>query len=622
MTLTQINKAGLDEIALDHVFTIGASGSSAYTFQGEGLNGTVNNPTLYLTRGKTYRFENGSGGHPIRIQSTSGASGTAYNTGVTNNAGSGTVIVEVQHDAPDVLYYQCTSHAAMNGILYITGALSDGGVTTAKLAADAVTGAKIADDTINSEHYVAGSIDAAHLATNSVSNAKIVDLDITGSKIQTNAVDSRILANDAVANANVAANAINTAEITDDAITQAKIAANAVDTTELAVGAVTHDQLADNTVDADHLQSNAVTTAKIADGAVSAAKLGGGITENLIANDAVTNSKIAANAVTSAEIASGTIVNAQISGSAAIAGTKIAPNFGSQNIETTGNITCDGEFQPHWIGHQSQCAENTYNNNVYWKVAEITGSGGEGGQIDFYGTNDYSGLGHNGQASRTTLVIRCLTNNQLGGTFWTNGGPGYGSLDDIRWKYTGSNNVYEIWIKKGAYNNVVPHVTGSFDYVQTFGSTTGSGTAPSGSTAFQKRWTVGDGSGSSIIMTTTASDGVVFNGKRVFSQSGYSAMNVTYSFDVPCADDSGNGQFFYVIAGHTHYNHSYAAIRISHFCTRGQSIVDTQNYANFTSGYGGSWSVSKPSNTTFRLIHNAGTYTYSGYYHVTVMAST
>ena len=101
------------------------------TFQGEGLNGTVNNPTLYLTRVKTYRFENGSGGHPIRIQSTSGASGTAYNTGVTNNAGSGTVIVEVQHDAPDVLYYQCTSHAAMNGILYITGALADNGVTTA-----------------------------------------------------------------------------------------------------------------------------------------------------------------------------------------------------------------------------------------------------------------------------------------------------------------------------------------------------------------------------------------------------------------------------------------------------------------------------------------------------------
>ena len=165
MTLTQINKAGLDEIALDHVFTIGASGSSAYTFQGEGLNGTVNNPTLYLTRGKTYRFENGSGGHPIRIQSTSGASGTAYNTGVTNNAGSGTVIVEVQHDAPDVLYYQCTSHAAMNGILYITGALADGGVTTAKIANNAVTADKLSNSEVTfaklqdvSQNRIAGRI--------------------------------------------------------------------------------------------------------------------------------------------------------------------------------------------------------------------------------------------------------------------------------------------------------------------------------------------------------------------------------------------------------------------------------------------------------------------------------
>ena len=165
MTLTQINKAGLDELALDHVFTIGASGSSAYTFQGEGLNGTVNNPTLYLTRGKTYRFENGSGGHPIRIQSTSGASGTAYNTGVTNNAGSGTVIVEVQHDAPDVLYYQCTSHAAMNGILYITGALADNGVTTAKLANNAVTSAKIADSNVTNAK-LAGDIPANKLQVN------------------------------------------------------------------------------------------------------------------------------------------------------------------------------------------------------------------------------------------------------------------------------------------------------------------------------------------------------------------------------------------------------------------------------------------------------------------------
>ena len=151
MTLTSIKRDGLDALALDHVFTIGASGTDHYTFQGEGLNGTVNDPTLYLTRGKTYRFENGTGSHAIRIQSAdNGTSGTLYNTGVTNNNTTGTVIVEVQHDAPDVLYYQCASHANMKGTIYITGALADGNVTTAKLADDAVTADKLANS-INSE---------------------------------------------------------------------------------------------------------------------------------------------------------------------------------------------------------------------------------------------------------------------------------------------------------------------------------------------------------------------------------------------------------------------------------------------------------------------------------------
>jgi len=245
MALTQINKAGLDELALDHVFTIGASGSSAYTFQGEGLNGTVNNPTLYLTRGKTYRFENGSGGHPIRIQSTSGASGTAYNTGVTNNAGSGTVIVEVQHDAPDVLYYQCTSHAAMNGILYITGALADGGVTTAKiadgavttvkinasavvtdsLATDAVTGAKIADNAIDSEHYTDGSIDTAHIGTGQVTGAKLAAGAVSeASKIADSIITGAKIGSGTIAAGNLASNSVTTAKIAAEAVTLDKLA--------------------------------------------------------------------------------------------------------------------------------------------------------------------------------------------------------------------------------------------------------------------------------------------------------------------------------------------------------------------------------------------------------------
>ena len=204
MTLTQVTKAGLHEIALDHVFTIGALGNySAYTFQGEGLNGTVNNPTLYLTRGKTYRFENGSGGHPLRIQSTTGTSGTAYNTGVTGNNTTGTVIVEVQHDAPDVLYYQCTSHTAMNGILYITGALADGNVTTAKLADDGVTQAKI--------------------AAGAVGNTEIADNAISTSKINGGAVNSGALGTGVVTATKIGTDAVTTAKIQDTAVTLAKL---------------------------------------------------------------------------------------------------------------------------------------------------------------------------------------------------------------------------------------------------------------------------------------------------------------------------------------------------------------------------------------------------------------
>lgn len=50
--------------------------------------------------------------------------------------------------------------------------ISDGGVDTTQLAADAVTGAKIADDAIDSEHYTDGSIDAAHIASSAVTEVK------------------------------------------------------------------------------------------------------------------------------------------------------------------------------------------------------------------------------------------------------------------------------------------------------------------------------------------------------------------------------------------------------------------------------------------------------------------
>ena len=106
-------------------FQLGASGSDHYTFTDSGSHwfpgGAENDPTLHLRRGEHYIFQNmnGSGQHPFRIQSDS--SGTAYNTGVTNNSGGGGTEIKfkVAMSAPDLLYYQCTAHSAMFGMIKV-----------------------------------------------------------------------------------------------------------------------------------------------------------------------------------------------------------------------------------------------------------------------------------------------------------------------------------------------------------------------------------------------------------------------------------------------------------------------------------------------------------------------
>ena len=105
-------------------WTLGASGSSHYTFAGIGITAdTTNDPTIFLQRGVTYAFVNNSGGsHPFRIQHEyQNTSGQAYNVGVTNNgASNGTITFQVPMNAPNKLHYQCTSHVGMSGTIFIS----------------------------------------------------------------------------------------------------------------------------------------------------------------------------------------------------------------------------------------------------------------------------------------------------------------------------------------------------------------------------------------------------------------------------------------------------------------------------------------------------------------------
>jgi hypothetical protein len=129
----------------------------------------------------------------------------------------------------------------MNGILYITGALPDGGVTTAKLADDAVTTAKIADAQITSALMATNSVNTGAIVSDAVTTTKIADSQITTAKINDDAVTSAKIADDAVVRAAINASAVSTSKIENNAVTTAKIADQAVDLTKLPHGTSSND---------------------------------------------------------------------------------------------------------------------------------------------------------------------------------------------------------------------------------------------------------------------------------------------------------------------------------------------------------------------------------------------
>jgi hypothetical protein len=180
-----------------------------------------------------------------------------------------------------------------------------------------------------------GNVSTAMLAANAVTTAKITDANVTTAKIADSAITSAKIADGTIATADIADSAITTAKIANANVTTAKIEESAVTNSRIAADAVTADKIANDAVGTTEIADLAVTTAKVADSAITSAKIADGtIVAGDIADGAVTSAKIldgtivagdlADGAVTSAKILDGTIVNADINASAGIAYTKLS----------------------------------------------------------------------------------------------------------------------------------------------------------------------------------------------------------------------------------------------------------------------------------------------------------
>ena len=124
------------------------------------------------------------------------------------------------------------------------GAVADGSITTAKLAALAVTSAKLAAAAVGTDKIQDNAITTQKLATLAVTAARLADLAVETAKIKDKAVTTEKIADKAVTTAQLGDASVGTAQLDALSVTAAKLAALSVETAKIKDGAVTRAKLA------------------------------------------------------------------------------------------------------------------------------------------------------------------------------------------------------------------------------------------------------------------------------------------------------------------------------------------------------------------------------------------
>ena len=134
------------------------------------IDGVKQDTVTGLIRGATYTFDTSDStvsSHPFRFSATSNGShggGSEYTNGVAAITGAATTIT-VPHDAPNTLYYYCTSHSGM-------GADITGITTNEKLADQYASHCVLALPLVGADDDVCASI-ACTSTTKTVTNSSV-----------------------------------------------------------------------------------------------------------------------------------------------------------------------------------------------------------------------------------------------------------------------------------------------------------------------------------------------------------------------------------------------------------------------------------------------------------------
>lgn len=112
--------------------------------------------------------------------------------------------------------------------------------------------------------------------TGQVVGTQITDGAISTAKLAAGSVTAAVIAADSITAAQIAANAITSSELAAGAVVAGKIAAGSIQAADIAAGTITGDRLAANTITASQIASNTITAGQIAAGAIGASQIAAG----------------------------------------------------------------------------------------------------------------------------------------------------------------------------------------------------------------------------------------------------------------------------------------------------------------------------------------------------------